>query len=84
MANPGKIVVEVGKALGKAVVAGIGLELARVVSKAIKARFDNDHDDDDERKSQREPDTLEALRRENASLRAELDALRRKSDPPGS
>jgi hypothetical protein len=35
-ADIGKILLEVGKALGKAVIAGVGLELARVASGHVK------------------------------------------------
>jgi hypothetical protein len=90
MANPGRIVAEIGKALGKAIIAGVGLELARVVTKAVKVRFgarDGDDEDDDgaatknntkvDRKAEANVDDAAALRRENAALREELGALRR-------
>ncbi len=91
MANPGRIVVEIGKALGKAVIAGVGLELARVATKAVRARFGDDDDDEQApaspatSKRAAKPgdaddaaeDDAEALRRENAALREELGALRR-------
>ncbi|MBM4282753.1 MAG: hypothetical protein FJ137_19045 [Deltaproteobacteria bacterium] len=88
MAGPGKVVVEIGKALGKAVIAGLGLELARVATKAVKSRFgaaaDRDDDDsDDAPKAAPARDTADdvaTLRRENAALRAELDALRSRRD----
>ena len=93
MANPGRIVAEIGKALGKAVIAGVGLELARVATKAVKARFGGGDDDDERAAAERNApprtatnaskggtdahDDSEALRRENAALREELGALRR-------
>lgn len=95
MANPGRIVAEIGKALGKAVIAGVGLELARVATKAIRARFGDGDDGDDDgttRAAKAKPtarqranaseahDDAEALRRENAALREELGALRRDLD----
>jgi hypothetical protein len=115
MANPGRIVVEIGKALGKAVIAGVGLELARIATRAVRDRFSGPDEDGDGGGSGGDggdvrrargpaprtpptatettktttttttaapsddsaPDDVEALRRENAALRAELGALRR-------
>ena len=45
MTNPGKVIVEVGKALGKAVVAGLGLELARLTTQQLRRRL-GVHDED--------------------------------------
>jgi hypothetical protein len=98
MAHPGRIVVEIGKALGKAVIAGVGLELARIATRAVRSRIGvdrkNDNDDDDRavdahqgstaRERSRSADDILALRRENASLRAELDELRRRRDDTGT
>lgn len=88
----GKLLLEVGKALGKAVVAGIGLELARAASGHVKkavgpkdkagkddARHEKDSDgntDADERRTASAAD-VERIRRENAALREELEALKR-------
>ena len=88
----GKLLLEVGKALGKAVVAGIGLELARAASGHVKkavapkdqakdgerrdARDDVDTDDADQRRTATAAD-VERIRRENAALREELEALKR-------
>jgi hypothetical protein len=94
MANPGRIVAEIGKALGKAVIAGVGLELARVATRAIRTRLgdaDERRGDDDERahanvankttpKKKDGDDDAAALRRENAALREELEKLRREQD----
>jgi hypothetical protein len=88
MAGPGKVVVEIGKALGKAVIAGLGLELARVATKAVKSRLgaaaDRDGEDGDDAPktapARGAADDVATLRRENAALRAELDALRRRHD----
>jgi hypothetical protein len=87
----GKILVEIGKALGKAIVAGIGLELARAatghVKRAVgpKAPSDNadhaDHADHAERdqvvSDAAIADELAKTRRENAALRRELEDLKR-------
>jgi hypothetical protein len=86
----GKLLLEVGKALGKAVVAGIGLELARAASGQVKRavgpkdkakageRRDarDDVDADDERRTATAAD-VERIRRENAALREELEGLKR-------
>lgn len=100
----GKVLLEVGKALGKAVVAGIGLELARAASghvkKAVgpkdKAKGDTPAVDDgtvDEQDAGRTATAADVarVRRENAALREELEALKRelraghpvKSEPRG-
>ena len=81
----GKLLVEIGKALGKAIVAGIGLELARVATGRVKravaprAQPDNadnaDHADDAER--DHVATELAKTRRENAALRRELEDLKR-------
>ncbi len=86
----GKLLLEVGKALGKAVVAGIGLELARAASGHVKKAVgpkdkakdgqrrdgSDDVDTDDERRTASAAD-VERIRRENAALREELEALKR-------
>lgn len=85
----GKLLLEVGKALGKAVVAGIGLELARAASGHVKkavgpkdkganddARRDTDSDEGEARRTATAAD-VERIRRENAVLREELEALKR-------
>jgi len=70
--NPlvGKVIADIARALGKAVLAGVGLELAKVASDHVKRRLGPkkaDGDDADE-----EPD-LEA---ENQKLKAEIEKLR--------
>jgi hypothetical protein len=96
MANVGRIVAEVGKALGKAVIAGLGLELARVTTVFVRRRLGADDNaqrsaptDDarDDRAAQRKPsvdDDVEALRRENQALREELRALQAEVRGPRS
>jgi hypothetical protein len=78
----GKIVVEIGKALGKAVIAGVGLELARVASGHVKKRFGpkDDTKKDDAKKKEEETLTpeeqLAKAKAENEELRAELERIK--------
>ena len=65
------VIVEVTKALAKAVVTGVGLELARVASQRVRRRL-GVHDEDDA-KAETE---VQRIKRENADLRRELDALK--------
>jgi hypothetical protein len=92
MSDPGKVVWAVGRALGKAVVAGLGLELARWTTQTFRRRLGLDEADDDEPVGTRQQarrraperagaDDVDALRRENARLREELAALRAEPQP---
>ena len=65
------VIVEVTKALAKAVVTGVGLELARVASQRVRRRLGVK--DDDEHKIESD---LERVKRENAELRRELEAIK--------
>ena len=67
----GKVVLEIAKALGKAVIAGVGVELARVASGHVQKRFGPKKDD-----KKPEDMTPEELRRENERLKAEVEALK--------
>jgi hypothetical protein len=94
----GKLLWEVGKALGKAVVAGIGLELARAASRQVKRVVGtkdggDDHDDDRATSAPHRAGTatatatateVERVRRENAALREELVALKRELGRPSA
>lgn len=71
----GKVLLEIGKALGKAVIAGVGVELARVASGHVQKRFGPKKDD-----KAPEDMTPEELRRENERLRAENERLRRERE----
>ena len=78
----GKLLVEIGKALGKAIVAGIGLELARVatgrVKRAVAPRAQPDNADNaDDAERDHVASELAKTRRENAALRRELEDLKR-------
>jgi cell division protein FtsB len=65
------IIVEIGRTLGKAVLAGVGVELARLASLALRKRLDPS----DEQKAEKEP-TPEELKAENEQLKAELEKLK--------
>lgn len=74
----GKVLLEIAKALGKAVIAGVGVELARVASGHVQKRFGPKKDD-------KEPEdmTPEELRKENERLRAEVEELKgRRGESP--
>lgn len=86
----GKVLVEIGKALGKAVVAGIGLELARAASGHVK-RVVGPKDAETETTTtttttttaKKKPpqqtaaaDDVDEVRKENQRLREELAALK--------
>jgi hypothetical protein len=88
----GKVLLEVGKALGKAIIAGVGLELARAatghVKKAVGPKDDKDASKDappDAPKDTAPPTAstaataadVERIRQENALLREELESLKR-------
>ncbi len=102
----GKALIEIGKALGKAIVAGVGLELARAATGHVKRivgpkeKDDGDNDDDPSpaaKKPQKRAgiaveaidanaDEIIRIRKENETLRAEVQALRDAvpSNPPRS
>jgi cell division protein FtsB len=65
------IIVEIGRTLGKAVLAGVGMELARLASLALRKRLDPT----DEEKADQEP-SPEELKAENEKLKAELEKLK--------
>jgi hypothetical protein len=67
----GKIVVEFGRLLGKAFIAGVGMEIAKVAGSHLQKRLAPK----DDKKKEPEP-TEEELRAENDKLRAEVDRLR--------
>ena len=88
----GKALVEIGKALGKAIVAGVGLELARAATGHVKRIVGpKDEEDDDAPKPPKKKratkqadvvvDAIDAaevarMRSENEALRKEVEALR--------
>lgn len=75
------VIVEIGKALGKAVVAGVGLELARLATGHMRKRLGVK----DEEAEKRDAD-LEKVKRENEALRKEIEQLKadRQSTTPST
>jgi hypothetical protein len=75
--NIGNGLIAVGKALGKAVLAGVGLELARVAASRVKQAIAKE----DVEKARAERDEAERelarARRENQRLHDELEQLRK-------
>ena len=71
------VIVEISKALAKAVVTGVGLELARVASQRVRRRLGVR---DDEEEGARQETDLERVKRENAELRRELEAIKAERD----
>jgi hypothetical protein len=75
-----KVLAELAKAFGKALVTGLGVEVARRVSQRVAprrpAKVAVEHDDD---RNDRDDDRG-ALRRENEELRQEVERLRRIQD----
>jgi len=67
----GKVVLEIVKTLGKAVIAGVGVELARVASAHVQKRFGPPKDE-----KKPEDMTPEELKKENERLRAEVEELK--------
>jgi F0F1-type ATP synthase membrane subunit b/b' len=67
-----KLLVEIGKVVGKAFLAGVGMELARVASGAMKKRKAKVAADVDSA----EPDEDADVRAENERLKAELARLK--------
>jgi hypothetical protein len=71
------IIIDIGRTLGKAVIAGVGLELARLASLALRRRLDPSEEDEAKKKSdEKKAATPEELRAENEKLKAELEKLR--------
>jgi hypothetical protein len=66
----GKVIVEVGRALGKAFIAGVGLEVARVAGMHLRKNLGPKDKDDDER------DDKDKVREENERLKAEVTKLK--------
>ncbi len=70
-----KIIVEIGRTLGKALLAGFAVELARLASMHLRKKLDST---DPASTADEAPDQLRAeLQTENAQLKAELAQLKR-------
>ena len=75
----GKIVVDVARTLGKAVLAGAGLELAKVASDHLRRRL-GPKDPPKEGEPEKDERTPEEIRAENARLKTELERVREELD----
>lgn len=67
----GTVIIEVGKTLAKAVIAGVGVELARLASGHMRKRLGVK-----EEEQEKLEDEVEQIRRENAELKREIEALK--------
>ncbi len=67
----GTVIIEVGKTLAKAVIAGVGVELARLASGHMRKRLGVK-----EEEREKLEDEVEQIRRENAELKREIEALK--------
>jgi hypothetical protein len=83
MTDPGKVVWAVGRALGKAVVAGLGLELARWTTQTFRRRLGlvdaDDGVDDDDAGGGRRPTRRPAPPRSGEDGEDDVAALRREN-----
>ena len=72
-----KIIVEIGRTLGKAVLAGLGVELARLASLALRKKL-TPKEEAEKAAAEAAEDAAEEkdLRAENEKLKAELARLR--------
>ena len=71
----GRIAVEVGKALAKAVIAGVGLELAKVASDRVRKHL-GPKDKKDDGKPLTPEEELKKTKEEVAELKAELERMK--------
>lgn len=72
-----KIIVEIGRTLGKAVLAGLGVELARLASLHLRKRLDpSDPAAPTAAERAADGEEPEDLKAENEKLRAELEKLK--------
>jgi len=73
----GKIVVDVARALGKAVVAGVGFQLAALASSHMQKKFGpaDKKQSEADKKAELEAD-VERVKAENEKLKAEIQALK--------
>jgi hypothetical protein len=75
--NIGSGLAAIGKALGKAVVAGIGMELARVATSRVKQAIAQENVEKARNERDEAERELARVRRENQRLQDELEDLRR-------
>lgn len=67
----GSVIIEVGKTLAKAVIAGVGVELARLASGHMRKKLGVK-----EEEQEKLEDEVEQIRRENEALKREIEALK--------
>jgi hypothetical protein len=75
--NIGNGLIAIGKALGKAMVAGVGLELARVATSRVKQAIAKENVDKARAERDEAERELARVRRENQRLQDELEQLRK-------
>ena len=73
-----KIIAEIGRTLGRAVLAGVGVELARLASLALRKKLTPEEVAAEEKKQAEEAD----LKAENEKLKAELATLKEQLRAP--
>ena len=72
-----KIIVEIGRTLGKAVLAGLGVELARLASLALRKKLTpKEEADKAAAKAAEDAEEEQDLKAENEKLKAELEKLK--------
>ena len=71
-----KIIAEIARTLGRAVVAGVGVELARLASRALRKRLDPDDDEVHKKDPPAREQTPEELKAELERLKAENERLK--------
>jgi cell division protein FtsB len=72
-----KIIVEIGRTLGKAVLAGLGVELARLASLALRKKLTpKEEAEKAAAKAAAEAEAEQDLTAENEKLKAELEQLK--------
>ncbi len=73
-ASVGKVIAELGRTLGKALLAGVGVEIAKVAGAHMKKRLGPR--DGAAAKEDPPPPTADEVQRENEKLREEIEKLR--------
>jgi cell division protein FtsB len=67
----GGVIIDIGKTLAKAVIAGVGVELARLASGQMRKRLGVKEEEAEKLEAD-----LEQIKRENAELKREIEALK--------
>lgn len=74
----GSVIVDIGKTLAKAVIAGVGVELARLASGHMRKRLGVK-----EEEAEKLEHEVEEIRKENAALKKEIEALKARRETVG-